>query len=45
MFLSTQHGRTWSFEELRGLLEEAGFEKVTKVDAPGPAPLILAKRR
>lgn len=45
MFVSTQHGVTWSYQELRGLLEEAGFDQVTKMDAPGPAPLVLATRR
>jgi len=44
MFLNTEHGQTWSFQELRSLLEQAGFLDVATLDAPGFSPLILARR-
>jgi ubiquinone/menaquinone biosynthesis C-methylase UbiE len=44
MFLNTEKGDTFSFNEIKGWLEEAGYRNVRTLDAPGPSPLILAKR-
>jgi len=44
MLVNTEKGDTFSFNEIRNWLEEAGFKKVRKVEAPGPSPLILATR-
>jgi SAM-dependent methyltransferase len=44
MLVNTEVGSTYSFEEIRGWLEDAGFEQVRTFEAPGPAPLILATR-
>ena len=44
MLLNTEKGDTFSFNEIRNWLKEAGFKKVRKVEAPGPSPLILATR-
>jgi hypothetical protein len=40
--VNTENGATFSFEEIRGWLGEAGFKDVRKVEAPGPSPLIFA---
>jgi precorrin-6B methylase 2 len=44
MLVNTQHGGTYSFEEIAGWLTEAGFSAPWQVPVPGPAPLILARR-
>ncbi len=44
MLVNTEKGDTFSFEEIKNWLEEAGFKKVRKVKAPGPSPLILATK-
>jgi hypothetical protein len=44
MLVATDHGDTYSFDEIAGWLREAGFENPRTVDAPGPSPLILANR-
>ena len=44
MLVNTEKGDTFSFNEIKGWLEEAGFKKVRKLQAPGPSPLILATR-
>jgi SAM-dependent methyltransferase len=44
MLVNTEKGDTFSLNEIRNWLEEAGFKKVRKVEAPGPSPLILATR-
>jgi ubiquinone/menaquinone biosynthesis C-methylase UbiE len=44
MLVNTEKGDTFSFNEIKGWLEEAGFKKVRKLKAPGPSPLILATR-
>lgn len=44
MLVNTADGNTYSFEEIRGWLEKAGFQNVRKMDSPGPSPLILANR-
>jgi ubiquinone/menaquinone biosynthesis C-methylase UbiE len=44
MLVNTEKGDTFSFNEIKKWLEEAGFKKVRKLDAPGPSPLILATK-
>jgi ubiquinone/menaquinone biosynthesis C-methylase UbiE len=44
MLVNTEKGDTFSFNEIKNWLEEAGFEKVRKLEAPGPSPLILATK-
>jgi hypothetical protein len=38
MLLTTEHGRCYSFSDVRGWLESAGFKRVRKI--PLPPPLI-----
>jgi hypothetical protein len=45
MLVNTEHGDTFSFNEIKSWLEEARFKKVRKLGAPGPSPLILATKR
>jgi ubiquinone/menaquinone biosynthesis C-methylase UbiE len=42
MLVNTEKGDTFSFNEIKSWLEDAGFRKVRKLEAPGPSPLILA---
>ncbi len=44
MLVNTEDGDTYTFSEIAGWLKEAGFENVRTMEAPGPAPLILANR-
>ncbi len=44
MLVNTSAGGTYSFEEIRGWLEEVGFEKAGLVPVPGPSPLIFADK-
>lgn len=44
MLVNTENGDTFSFEEIRKWLEEAGFEQARTLDSPGPSPLILATK-
>jgi ubiquinone/menaquinone biosynthesis C-methylase UbiE len=44
MLVNTEKGDTFSFNEIKTWLEEAGFKKVCKLEAPGPSPLILATK-
>jgi len=44
MLVNTEKGDTFSFSEIKNWLEEAGFKKVRKLEAPGPSPLILATK-
>jgi ubiquinone/menaquinone biosynthesis C-methylase UbiE len=44
MLVNTEKGDTFSFNEIKRWLEEAGFRKVRKLKAPGPSPLILATK-
>lgn len=44
MLVATEEGDTYSFPEIAGWLEEAGFENARTLEAPGPSPLILANR-
>jgi SAM-dependent methyltransferase len=44
MLVNTEKGDTFSFNEIKTWLEDAGFKKVRKLQAPGPSPLILATK-
>ena len=44
MLVNSEKGDTFSFNEIKSWLEEAGFKKVRKLNAPGPSPLILATK-
>jgi hypothetical protein len=44
MLVNTDKGDTFSFNEIKSWLEEAGFKKVRKLEAPGPSPLVLATK-
>ncbi len=44
MLVNTASGDTYSFEEIRGWLQKAGFINARQLPAPGPSPLILADR-
>ena len=44
MLVNTEHGDTYSFEEISGWLADAGFIEPKLVPAPGPSPLILATK-
>jgi SAM-dependent methyltransferase len=44
MLVNTEKGDTFSFNEIKSWLEEAGFKKARKLQAPGPSPLILATK-
>lgn len=44
MLVNTQHGDTFSFEEIGAWLEEAGFRNARLLEAPGPSPLVLATK-
>ena len=44
MLVHSERGDTFSFNEIKSWLEDAGFKKVRKLEAPGPSPLILATK-
>jgi SAM-dependent methyltransferase len=44
MLVNTEEGDTFSFTEIKGWLEQAGFKDVRTLDAPGPSPLVLATK-
>lgn len=44
MLVNTTDGDTFTFNEIRGWLQDAGFTNVRSVDSPGPSPLILATK-
>ena len=44
MLVNSERGDTFSFNEIKNWLEDAGFKKVRKLKAPGPSPLILATK-
>jgi ubiquinone/menaquinone biosynthesis C-methylase UbiE/DNA-binding transcriptional ArsR family regulator len=45
MLVNTDEGDTFSFNEIRRWLEEAGFRNARTVECPGPSPLILATKK
>jgi 2-polyprenyl-3-methyl-5-hydroxy-6-metoxy-1,4-benzoquinol methylase len=44
MLVNTEKGDTFSFNEIKSWLQDAGFKKLRKLEAPGPSPLILATK-
>jgi ubiquinone/menaquinone biosynthesis C-methylase UbiE len=44
MLVNTERGDTFSLNEIKSWLEEAGFKRVRKLEALGPSPLILATK-
>lgn len=44
MLVNTEQGDTFSFNEIKGWLEDAGFRDARTVEAPGPSPLVLAAK-
>ena len=44
MLVNTDEGDTFSFEEISEWLKEAGFTNARLLEAPGPAPLVLATK-
>src|SRR5439155_8425826 len=44
MLVHSEHGDTFSFDEIKSWLEEAGFKKARKLQAPGPSPLVVATK-
>jgi len=44
MLVNTEKGDTFSFNEIKRWLEDVGFKRVRKFEAPGPSPLILATK-
>jgi ubiquinone/menaquinone biosynthesis C-methylase UbiE len=44
MLVNTDRGDTFSFNEIKRWLEDAGFKKARKLKAPGPSPLVLATK-
>jgi ubiquinone/menaquinone biosynthesis C-methylase UbiE len=44
MLVNTDNGDAYSFEEIQGWLQKAGFVNTRTLEAPGPSPLILATK-
>ena len=44
MLVNTERGDTFSFNEIKSWLEEAGFKDARTLEAPGPSPLVLATK-
>jgi SAM-dependent methyltransferase len=44
MLVNTERGDTFSFNEIKSWLEEAGFKEARTLEAPGPSPLVLATK-
>jgi precorrin-6B methylase 2 len=44
MLVNTEEGDTFTFNQMNVWLAEAGFENAWLLDAPGPSPLILARK-
>jgi ubiquinone/menaquinone biosynthesis C-methylase UbiE len=44
MLVNTEKGDTFSFNEIKSWLEEAGFKDARTLEAPGPSPLVLATK-
>ena len=45
MLVNSDQGDTFTFDEIRGWLHDAGFERVRTVEAPGLAPLLILATR
>jgi len=44
MLVNTESGNTFSFNDIKRWLEEAGFKNARTLEAPGPSPLVLATK-
>src|SRR3979411_1667641 len=44
MLVNTEQGDTFSFNEIKSWLQEAGFKIARTLEAPGPSPLVLATK-
>jgi precorrin-6B methylase 2 len=44
MLVNTERGDTFSFNQIRRWLEDAGFKDARTLEAPGPSPLVLATK-
>jgi hypothetical protein len=44
MLVNTDEGDTFTYDEIKSWLQDAGFRKVRKLEARGPSPLILADK-
>lgn len=44
MLVNTDHGNTYSAEEIGSWLKAAGFVETQTLDSPGPSPLLLATK-
>jgi O-methyltransferase len=44
MLVNTEEGDTFSFNEIKSWLEEAGFKDARTLEVPGPSPLVLATK-
>ena len=44
MLVNTESGDTFSFNEIKRWLEDAGFKNARTLEAPGPSPLVLATK-
>jgi ubiquinone/menaquinone biosynthesis C-methylase UbiE len=44
MLVNTESGDTFSFNQIKRWLEEAGFKNARTLEAPGPSPLVLATK-
>jgi SAM-dependent methyltransferase len=44
MLVHSERGDTFSFNEIKSWLEEAGFKKARKLQVPGPSPLVVATK-
>src|SRR3989454_3662189 len=44
MMVNTESGDTFSFNEIKRWLKDAGFKNARTLEAPGPAPLVLATK-
>jgi hypothetical protein len=44
MLVNAEHGDTFSFNEIKAWLEDAGFKNTRTLDVPGPSPLVLATK-
>jgi hypothetical protein len=41
MLVNSDQGDTFTFDEIRSWLHDAGFERVRTAEAPGLAPLLI----
>ena len=44
MLVNTEEGDAFSFNEIKGWLEQAGFVNVRTLEAHAPSPLVLATK-